>query len=206
MEVLIINGSPHPQGTTAAGISIIADEFVKKNVVSNIWQVGDKQVRGCIGCRACGNSDKRQCVFNDDIVNKVIEKAKSADGIILACPVYYSGIPGNMKAFLDRFFQAGSKNLHYKVGASVVFLRRSGGVDTFHQLNSYFSVANIIITPSHYWNAVYATNGDEVLKDNDGVEILKAISTKMAWLMEVIGKGGQNISLPIKEQHIKHTR
>ncbi|MFA6941973.1 MAG: flavodoxin family protein, partial [Clostridiaceae bacterium] len=120
----------------------------------------------------------------------------------IGSPVHFSGIAGSMKSFLDRFFCAGS-HLQYKVGAAVISLRRSGGVDTFHQLNNYFNLANIIITPSQYWNVVHGTKPEEVMQDMEGVQILQNLGRNMAWLMEVIDKGKKTIDLPETEKRVK---
>lgn len=201
MKVLAINGSPHKNRCTYTAIKIMAEELEKKGIEVEIIHIGDKPIRGCTGCGACSKIEDKKCIF-DDVVNQCIEKSKSADGIIIGSPVHFSGIAGSMKSFLDRFFCAGS-HLQYKVGAAVASLRRSGGVDTFHQLNNYFNLANIIITPSQYWNVVHGIKPEEVMQDMEGVQILQNLGRNMAWLMEVIDKGKKTIDLPETEKRIK---
>ncbi|QEY33830.1 flavodoxin family protein [Caproiciproducens galactitolivorans] len=200
MKVLAINGSPHEQGCTYTAIRLVADELEKQGIETEIVQVGKLPVRSCIGCRAC--KEGKRCVF-DDIVNECIDKSKDADGILLGSPVYYSGIAGSMKCFLDRFFYAGPY-LHYKVGAAVVSARRAGTVETFQQLNNYFNLRNIVIAPSHYWNEVHGSNAEDVMKDEEGVQIMRTLGRNMAWLLKMMEYGKNAVPLPEQEEVI-HT-
>ena len=201
MKVLAFNGSPHKNGCTYTAIRLMADELEKQGIETEIIHIGGTAIRGCVACNNCNTTGSGLCVFKDDLVNECIEKSKLADGIILGSPVYYSGIAGNMKAFLDRFFYAG-RSLHYKVGTAVVSLRRSGAVDTFHQLNNYFNLRDIVITPSHYWNAVHGTNPQEVMQDEEGVQVMRSLGQNMAWLMQVINQSNGSVSLPQQEERI----
>ncbi|HEX2927014.1 MAG TPA: flavodoxin family protein, partial [Ruminiclostridium sp.] len=140
---LAINGSPHKNGCTYTAIKLMADQLEKEGIEVEILHVGNQIIRGCTACNSCSRSTDRKCVFNDDIVNEVIEKTKEIDGIIIGSPVYYSGIAGTMKSFMDRLFYSGA-HLQYKVGTALVSLRRSGGVDAFHQMNNYFNLAHTI--------------------------------------------------------------
>lgn len=200
MKVLAINGSPHEKGCTYTAIRLVADELEKQGIETKLVQVGKLPVRGCIGCRTC--KDNKRCVF-DDIVNECIDKSKDADGILLGSPVYYSGIAGSMKCFLDRFFYAGPY-LHYKVGAAVVSARRAGTVETFQQLNNYFNLRNIVIVPSHYWNEVHGSNAEDVMKDEEGVQIMRTLGRNMAWLLKTMEYGKNAVPLPEQEEVI-HT-
>ncbi|XOQ48845.1 MAG: 2-amino-4-deoxychorismate dehydrogenase [Eubacteriales bacterium] len=200
MKVLAINGSPHEKGCTYTAIRLVADELEKQGIETELVQVGKLPVRGCIGCRTC--KDNKRCVF-DDIVNECIDKSKDADGILLGSPVYYSGIAGSMKCFLDRFFYAGPY-LHYKVGAAVVSARRAGTVETFQQLNNYFNLRNIVIVPSHYWNEVHGSNAEDVMKDEEGVQIMRTLGRNMAWLLKTMEYGKNAVPLPEQEEVI-HT-
>ena len=202
MKVLAINGSPHKNGCTYTAIKLIAEQLEKQDIEVEIVHIGDKPIRGCSGCGACSNMKDSKCIFNDDLVNECIEKSKYVDGIIIGSPVHYSGIAGSMKAFLDRFFYAGS-HLKYKVGIGVVSLRRSGAVDTFHQLNNYFNLADIVITPSHYWNAVHGNKPEEVLQDGEGVQIMQTLGKNMAWLLKVIDNSKDMVQKPKKEERIR---
>jgi multimeric flavodoxin WrbA len=201
LKVLAINGSPHKEGCTYTAIRLMADELEKQNIEVEIIHVGTKPIRGCTACNACFKMDDRKCIFDDDIVNECIAKSKEVDGIIIGSPVYYSGIAGGMKSFLDRFFYAGA-HLQYKVGAAVASLRRSGGVDTFHQLNNYLNLAKVVITPSHYWNVIHGSNAAEVMQDKEGVQIMKNLGQNMAWLLKSLDNSKKQIPLPQKEQRV----
>ncbi len=199
MKVMAINGSPHKNGCTYTAIKLMAEQLEKENIEVEIIHVGNKIIRGCTDCRAC--AETRNCVFSNDVVNECIEKTKEIDGIIIGSPVYYSGIAGTMKSFLDRFFFAGA-NLQYKVGTALVSLRRSGGVDAFHQLNNYFNLANVITTPSHYWNVIHGSKPEEVMQDREGVQIMQTLGQKMAWLMKSLEHSRNEVSLPQLEQRV----
>ncbi|HEY5584846.1 MAG TPA: flavodoxin family protein [Ruminiclostridium sp.] len=201
MKVLAINGSPHKDGCTYTAIRLMADELEKQNIEVEIVHVGNKLIRGCTACNACNKMAEKKCIFDDDIVNECVEKCKEVDGIIIGSPVYYSGVAGTMKSFLDRFFYSGA-NLQYKVGAAVVSLRRSGGVDSFHQLNNYFNLANVVITPSHYWNVIHGSNAGDVMQDGEGVQIMQNLGKNMAWLLKSLDSSKNEISLPQKEERV----
>lgn len=180
MKVLAINGSPHSIGGTYNAIKLVADELISQGIDVEIINIDNKPIQGCTGCGGCYKTG--ECVYND-IVNECIEKSKSVDGIILGSPVYYAGISGTMKCFLDRFFYAG-KHLSYKVGASVVSVRREGGASTFHQLNNYFELAGVIIAPSNYWCVLHGKTPEEILQDEEGMDIMKNLGKNMSWLMK----------------------
>lgn len=201
MKVLAINGSPHEKGAVYTAIRIIADELEAQGIEVDIVHVGNKLIHGCIACDYCGRQQKPKCVFIDDPVNECLEKAEQADGIILGSPVYYSGIAGPMKSFLDRFFYAGA-NLQFKVGTVAVSLRRSGAVDTFHQLNNYLNLSNTVITPGPYWNAIHGMDEKEVLEDIEGVQIMSTLGKNMAWLMKSIAFSKDSIPRPSLEKRV----
>lgn len=198
MKVLAVNGSPHRDGCTAAAIRLVAEELEKQGIDVETVHVGKELLHGCTACGSCRKTGK--CIF-DDVVNECIEKSKSADGIILGSPVYYSGIAGTMKSFLDRFFYAGP-HLDYKVGTSVVSARRAGVVDTFHQINNYLNLGNVIQVPSQYWNAVHGSSAREVMQDEEGVQVMRMLGRNMAWLMKVVESGRNAVAPPEQEERI----
>lgn len=200
MKVLAINGSPRENGVCNAAIRVVASELEKQGVEVEIFQLGTKPIRGCIACGQC--KVKGKCVFNDDCVNEVIEKVKDIDGIIFASPVYYSGIAGGMKSFMDRLFYAGGKNLKYKVGACIASCRRAGGVDVFHQLNNYLNLANIVITPSQYWNGVFGNTPEEFVEDKEGNQVMRVLGRNMAWLLKSIDNSKDVVELPYQEDRV----
>jgi multimeric flavodoxin WrbA len=186
MKVLLLNGSPHNDGCTYTALCEVAKALNEEGIETEIIQIGDKAIRGCIACRSC--KEKGYCVF-DDIVNGVIEKAKTADGFIFGSPVYYSGINGTMKSFLDRLFFSGSQYLAYKPGAGVVSARRAGTVAAWQQLNLYFTINNMPVVSSQYWNMVHGNTAEEVLQDKEGLQIMRVLGQNMAWLLKSIEAG-----------------
>ena len=197
MKVIAFNGSPHDNGVTARGISIIKGELEKEGISVELIHVGDKNIHGCIACRKCSIAapEARCCAIEGDLVNECLPKLKSADGIILGSPVYYGGIAGNFKCFLDRLFFAGA-DTKYKVGATVVALRRTGGIAAFQQLNNYLNLGGMIITPGVYWEVIHGTSWDELEKDEEGIQIMETQGRNMAWLIKALNAGVKEIPPP----------
>jgi multimeric flavodoxin WrbA len=201
MKVIAINGSPHADGVVYTGISALAGELEKEGIGVEIIQVGHQDIRGCIDCRKCHTGPGR-CVFNDDAVNRCLDKINQADGLVLGCPTYYGSIAGTFKSFLDRLFFPGP-DLRYKVGAAVVSLRRSGGISVFHQLNNYFNLAQMIITPSVYWDVIHGNTALEVQEDEEGLQIMRITGRNMAWLLKTLEAGKAAVSLPSQEKRAR---
>ena len=197
MNVIAFNGSPHRDGVVARGISVMKGELEKERISVEVIHVGDKNIHGCIACRKCKKLGS--CVLNGDIVNECFEKLKSADGVILGSPVYYGGIAGTFKSFLDRLFFPGP-DMKYKVGATVVSLRRTGGVSVFHQLNNYLNLAQIVITPGIYWDVIHGNSPEELLEDEEGLQIMEIQGRNMAWLLKTLALGKKEIPLPLQPE------
>jgi len=200
MKVIAINGSPHAQGNTFAALNVVCEQLALENIEYEIIHVGNKTVKGCIACRQCAKNKKEACVLQGDELNDWIQKIKAADGLLLGSPVYFSAIAGTMKCFLDRAFYVASSNgglFRHKVGASVVADRRAGGVTTYNQLNNYINYAEMFMPSSNYWNVSYGTSPGEVLKDEEGVQIMRILGKNMAWLLKT--KKDSHIALPEKE-------
>ena len=200
MRVIAINGSPHKNGNTYESLAVITGELQKQGIETEIVHIGNKVIRGCTGCKYCQKNEENNCVFNDDAVNETALKMAGADGIILGSPVYYSGIAGTMKSFLDRVFYSKSKYFRYKVCTAVVAVRRSGGVDTFHQLNNYFNLGEMIIVPSHYWSVIHGRNPGEVLLDSEGIQTVREVGKSMTWLMKSLDHAKNVIEKPEREE------
>ena len=194
MNVIAFNGSPHHDGVVASGIAIIHKELEKEGISVEVIQVGNKNIHGCIDCRKCKTIG--HCAIGGDLVNECSEKLKSADGVILGCPVYYGGVAGTFKCFLDRLFFPGP-DLKYKVGTTVVSLRRTGGITTFHQLNNYLNLAQIIITPGVYWNVIHGNTPEELAEDEEGLQIMEIQGRNMAWLLKALAAGKREVSPPL---------
>ncbi len=200
MKVIAVNGSPHKNGNTYESLAIVSGELEKQGIETEIVHIGNKVIRGCTGCNYCQKNEENNCVFNDDAVNETASKMAEADGIILGSPVYYSGIAGTMKSFLDRVFFSKSEYFRYKVCTAVVAVRRSGGVDTFHQLNNYFNLGEMIIVPSHYWSVIHGRRPGEVLQDEEGVQTLREAGKSMVWLMKSLDHAKNAVEKPEKEE------
>jgi multimeric flavodoxin WrbA len=203
MKVLAINGSPNKEGNTYHAIKIVAAELEKEGIETEIIQVGNKDIRGCIACYECIKNKNEQCVLPGDEVNEWIQKMKQADGIILGTPVHYAAIGGTMKSFLDRAFFVTSINngmLRHKVGASVVAVRRSGGLPAFEQLNNYLCYSEMLIPTSNYWNVIHGLMPGEALKDEEGVQIMRVLGKNMAWLMKLVENSKGKIVPPEMEE------
>jgi len=193
MNVIAFNGSPHRDGVVASGIGIMKKELEKEGIPVELVHVGDKGIHGCIDCRKC--REIGHCAVEGDIVHECSEKIKNADGVILGSPVYYGGIAGTFKCFLDRLFFPGP-DLRYKVGATVVSLRRSGGITTFHQLNNYLNLAQIVITPGLYWEVIHGNSPEELAKDEEGLQLMEVQGRNMAWLIKTFAAGKKEIQPP----------
>jgi len=193
MHVIAFNGSPHSDGVIASGISIMKRELQSEGISVEVVEVGGKNIHGCIDCRKCRILG--HCAIDGDLVNECAQKLISADGVILGSPVYYGGIAGSFKCFLDRLFFPGP-DTRFKAGAAVVSLRRTGGIDAFHQLNNYLNLAQIIITPGVYWNVIHGNTAEELAEDAEGLQLMEIQGRNMAWLLKTLAAGAKDISLP----------
>ncbi len=200
MKVLMINGSPKANGCTATALAEIAAQLEKNGIESEIVNLGTSPVRDCIGCGKCRDLENR-CVFNDDIVNEIIEKAESADGFIFGTPVYYAHPSGRVLSVLDRVFYAGSAVFSYKPGAAIASARRGGTTASFDVLNKYFTISKMPIVSSTYWNMVHGNTPDDVKQDLEGLQTMRNLADNMAWLLKCIESGKKNgINTPNNEK------
>lgn len=205
MKVVAFNGSPKKEGNTYHAIKIVTKELEKENIETEIIHIGNKSIRGCTACGQCIKNKNEKCVLSGDEVNESIQKMKKADGIILGSPVYYSSIAGTMKAFLDRAFYVTGVNdsvLRHKVGASVVAVRRSGGLTTFNELNNYINYSEMIMPNSNYWNVIHGTQPGEALKDEEGIQIMRVLGKNMAWCLKLVENGKGMVDEPKRENKI----
>lgn len=204
MKVVAFNGSPTKEGNTYYAIKGVAQELDAEGIEVEIVHVGNKVIRGCTACGGCVRNQNEKCVIGDE-VNEWIQKMKEADGIILGSPVHYSGIGATMKAFLDRAFYVTSVNksmLRHKIGASVVAVRRSGGVTTFDQLNHYVTYAEMLMPTSNYWNVIHGTKPGEAQEDGEGNQITRVLGKNMAWLMKLVEFGKDKVKQPEREDKV----
>ena len=201
MNVLLINGSPNKKGCTYAALSEVAKALKKQDIDAEIFYVGNKPIRGCTACGKCSETGK--CIFDDDAVNVAIGKAAEADGFVFGSPVHYAGASGFITSFLDRCFFAGSDVFAYKPGAAVVSCRRGGATAAFDQLNKYFTINNMPVVSSQYWNMVHGNTPQEVLQDLEGMQTMRGLGRNMAWLLKSIQAGKKSgVALPAPEERI----
>lgn len=182
MKVVLINGSPHRKGNTFIALSEVAGALEKEGVQTEIIQLGIKAVQGCIACNKC--VELGHCVFQDTLYNQVREALQEADGIVVGSPVYYAGPNGALCALLDRVFYSCSELLAYKAGASVAVCRRGGASATFDRLNKYFTILNMPVVSSQYWNSVHGMRPGEATEDAEGLQTMRMLGRNMAWLLK----------------------
>lgn len=194
MKVLMLNGSPKANGNTNAALLEVGRTLENEGISYEIFQMGGKPVRDCIGCRQCS---EKGCAFNDDDVNEFIAKAKEADGFVFGTPVYYAHPSGRILSFLDRAFYAGGAAFRFKPGASVAVARRGGSSASFDCLNKYFGIAQMPVVGSTYWNMVYGKVPGEAEQDLEGMQTMQNLAKNMAWMMKCFELGRKNgIALP----------
>ena len=182
MKVVLTNGSPHRKGNTFIALSEVAGALEKEGVQTEIIQLGIKAVQGCIACNKC--AELGHCVFQDTLYNQVREALQEADGIVVGSPVYYAGPNGALCALLDRVFYSCSELLAYKAGASVAVCRRGGASATFDRLNKYFTILNMPVVSSQYWNSVHGMRPGEATEDAEGLQTMRMLGRNMAWLLK----------------------
>ena len=199
MKVLAINGSPKPTGNTAQALQHLLREVQNEGIDTELITIGNKPIHGCIGCGQCGEKKNRRCVAFDDTVNEVLPKMIEADALVFGSPVYFAGINGTMKSFLDRTFYVTRVNgelLRLKIGASVVALRRSGGTTAFDQLNKYIQISEMTTVGSCYWNIVHGMVPGEIEQDAEGIRVVRTLGRNLAWLMKLADNGKKSVALP----------
>lgn len=200
MKVLLINGSPNEAGCTYTALQEVAGKLAEHGVETELLQIGKKPVAGCIACWNCHSTGR--CVFQDQ-VNEVHERLDEYDGIVLGSPVYYAGPSGQLCAFLDRLFFSSGGKMAGKLGAAVVSCRRGGASAAFDRLNKYFTISNMPVVPSQYWNQVHGSTPEDVHRDEEGLQTMRALGENMAWLLKNIAAGrAAGIGTPMYEERI----
>lgn len=196
MKVLIINGSPRVGGNTTVAVNELVKTFDTEGVETEVVQIGNKAIRGCIGCYSC--AEKKKCVFDDE-VNELAPKFEAADGLVVASPVYYASPNGTVLSFLDRLFMSCKFNKSMKVGAGVAVARRGGLSATYDALNKYFGIYGMPIASSQYWNSVHGFAPGEAQQDGEGLQTMRTLARNMTFLMKSIALGKEKFGLPEKE-------
>ena len=197
MKVLLINGSPRPEGNTTLALREMEKVFAEEGVEVETLRIGSEAIRGCIACYSCSANGK--CVF-DDAVNVAAEKLREADGLVVASPVYYASPNGTVEAFMDRLFCSTPFDKTMKVGAAVAVARRAGTTATMDALNKYFSISGMPIASSQYWNDAFGRAPGDASQDAEGMQVMRTLARNMTFLMKSIALGKEQYGLPAKEE------
>jgi len=205
MKVIAINGSPKKDGNTSHAIKMVCDALRAEGIESEILHIGHKPVHGCMACGKCAENRDEKCSIHTDDLNQWIQVVKAADGIILGSPVYYSGIAGTMKCFLDRLFYVSGANgnlLRHKVAVAVVAVRRTGGSSTLDGLYHYLTYAEMVVATANYWNVIHGRNPGEVVQDGEGVQVMNVLGKNMAWLLKMKAATAATIQPPSVQKKV----
>ena len=197
MKVLLINGSPRENGNTFQALSEIANTLNAEDIDTEIISIGKKAVQGCIACGMCGRTG--QCTFRDDLYFKILRAVRDGiDGLVVGSPVYYGGPNGSLCALLDRVFNSLGPSLQFKPGASVVVCRRGGASAAFDRLNKYFTIMNMPLVSSQYWNMVYGQTPGQASQDEEGMQTMRTLARNMAWMVKRLNGS----ECPMQEQRV----
>lgn len=201
MKVLLVNGSPQKNGCTYTALEEIAKTLKEENIESEIMWLGNTPINDCINCGGCAKMRKNRCVFDDDIVNRLLEKAEQCDGFIFGSPVYYGHADGRILSVLDRAFFSGSRIFQYKPGAVIVSARRAGTTCAIDDLMKYLTISQMFVVSSQYWNMVHGFTPDDVRQDGEGLQTMRVLARNMAYLLKCLERG-KDLPKPLKEKRI----
>ena len=204
MNVLLVNGSPHANGCTYTALEEVAKTLNAEKIPTQIFQLGTKPLAGCIACKTCAQTGR--CAFPDS-VNDFLDLAKDADGFVFGSPVHYAAASGAITSFLDRAFYAdrcsGKQAFHLKPAAAVVSARRAGTTATLDQLNKYFTISEMPVISSRYWNMVHGATPEDVKKDLEGLQTMRVLARNMAWFLKCKEAGIKaGVKFPEREETI----
>ena len=201
MKVLLVNGSPHEKGCTYTALSVIAETLKECGVESEIFWVGKDPVGSCMACGACRTLGK--CVI-DDKVNEFAEMAREADGFVFGSPVHYAAISGNLSSFMSRLFYSSGKDFRLKPATGILSARRGGTTAAFDQINKFFTISQMPVVSSRYWNMVHGSVPEDVLQDEEGISCMKVLARNMAYLLQCIAAGkAAGVPLPEAEAPVR---
>lgn len=199
MKVVLLNGSPRKNGCTARALREVETQLQKNGIETEWFHVGNKPISGCIACGACKKTGR--CAVSDD-VNQCAALIADADGLVVGSPVHYAGASGAITSFMDRLFYSASKLFQFKPAAAVVSCRRGGASATFDQLNKYFTINNMPIVSSQYWNSVHGNTPEEVEQDLEGLQTMRTLGNNMTWLIRCIDMAKDKVPYPEKETKV----
>ena len=197
---MLVNGSHHEKGCTYTALAEVAKALNANGIETEIYQLSGKNIEGCKGCWACKKAKK--CVFDDGTVNDFVARAAEFDGFVFGSPVYYASAAGSLISFMDRVYYSGGKFLAYKPAAAVVSCRRAGASTTFDVINKYFTINNMPIVASNYWNEIHGNTAEEAAQDEEGLQTMRVLGNNMAWLIKCIQAGKEAGVEPITEKKI----
>lgn len=192
-KVLLINGSPKPNGCIARALQEMIGVFEAEGIETELIHIGNKNIRGCIACGTCAKN--RKCVF-DDIVNETAVKFEQADGLVVGSPVYYGSPNGTVLSFMDRLFYSTPFSKHLKVGAAVVSCRRGGNSASFDVLNKYFTISNMPVASANYWNQVHGFSAEDVEKDLEGLQTMRNLARNMSFMIKAFADAKEKYGEP----------
>lgn len=201
MRIILVNGSPNKKGCTYTALEEVAKTLKLEGVETEIFQLGKKPISGCIACSSCAKL--KRCAISDR-VNEFLDAAENADGFIFGSPVHYASAGGAIISFMDRVFYAGSAAFYLKPAAAVVSARRGGTTAAFDQLNKYFTISQMPVISSQYWNMVHGSSPEDVNKDLEGLQIMRTLGRNMAWFLkckEAAIKAG--VPFPVQEERVR---
>lgn len=187
MKVILFNGSMNPNGNTNAALRVIEKELNNEGIETEVLCIGGKPIRDCIACGGCVGNGK--CIFDDDVANEWIEKAKNADGFVFGSPVYFAHASGRLLSVMDRMFYAGGNVFKQKVGACVAVARRAGCIEAVEDMNKHLSISGMIVPCSTYWNMAFGRMPNECLKDEEGLQTMRNLAKNMAWVLKCLELG-----------------
>jgi multimeric flavodoxin WrbA len=193
-------GRANEKGCTFTALSEVAVQLESQGIETTMLHIGSEPIRGCTACFGCAKSG--YCVFDDDPVNTAVDLAKKADGMVVGSPVYFAAPNGSLCAFLDRMFFMKAVSYAYKPGAVIVNCRRGGASAAFDRLNKYFTISNMPVVPSQYWNATHGLTPDEVRQDLEGLQIMRTLGRNMAWLLKCIEAAKGTVPYPESETRL----
>ncbi len=196
MKVLLINGSPRVHGNTAYALEQMAEVFAEQGIETETIQVGSQLIKGCQGCGACYKLGR--CVI-EDLVNETAVKLAAADGMVVGSPVYYASPNGTLISFLDRLFYSNAADLRMKVGASIVCARRGGTTAAMDVLNKYFTISQMPLASSTYWNIIHGAKPGEASQDPEGIRTMRNLAKNMAYMIKAFAAAKDTVELPAPE-------
>ena len=198
---MLLNGSPHAHGCTYTALNIVAEQLQAEGITTEIIHVGHLPIHGCVGCYQCQKLGR--CAIDNDIVNEIGRKFAGADGIVIGTPVYFGAPAGAFVALLNRLFYSLPADVkRMKVGAAVCSARRGGTTATFDRLNKYFTISEMPVASSRYWNMVHGHNAEDVLKDEEGIQCMRILGRNMAFLLRAIAAERERNGLPMQEETV----